>query len=131
MTSRILQCRIELDGQPREPRSYIELGEKGGADGMTMERNGALWVCLPKAQTVERYDSRGHLTARVHTNGMPIACALSEDDQTLYIVGAETLPEGTSVFTAIANQTTRGWLAQAHIGSGGKAQPAHEHRKAA
>jgi 2-polyprenyl-6-methoxyphenol hydroxylase-like FAD-dependent oxidoreductase/sugar lactone lactonase YvrE len=113
----VLQLRIEPDGSLGSPRPYIEFSdEEGGPDGMTIARDGSIWVCLPKRRAVQRYDGAGHLTARVETPpGMPIACALSADDGTLYIVGADGLPPGTSIFQAIAERRTRGWVMQADL----------------
>ena len=113
MKRRVLQVRIEADGGLGTPRPYIEFSaEEGGPDGLCIDRTGALWVCLPHAGAVQRYDGAGRLTARVGTpDGTPIACALSADDRTLYVVGC-LMPADTPIFQAIANKATRGWLAQ-------------------
>lgn len=117
MKNRVLQVRIAADGSLGSARPYIQFADdEGGPDGLAIERGGAIWVCLPKRQAVQRYDGAGRLTARVHTPaGMPIACALSSDDKTLYIVGADALPAGTHNFQAIASKATRGWVAQADL----------------
>jgi 2-polyprenyl-6-methoxyphenol hydroxylase-like FAD-dependent oxidoreductase/sugar lactone lactonase YvrE len=115
MRDRVLQIRIEADGSLGTPRPYIEFGDKGGPDGIAIERSGAIWVCLPKSRAVERYDGAGRLTARVETpDGLPIACAVGADDRTLYIVGA-AFPPDQPLFQAIATGATRGWVASADL----------------
>ena len=115
MRNRIVQIRIEADGTLGTPRPYIEFGDKGGPDGMTIGRAGALWVCLPKDGAVERYDGAGRLTARVEVDGTPIACALGHDETTLYVVGCDFTTAGTPLFEAIATGATRGWIATANL----------------
>ena len=88
--ARVQQCRIHLNGDLKEARPYIELGAKRACDGMTIDRDGALWLCLPDSHAVERYDHRGRLSGRIDlSKATPRSCVLSSNEQTLFIAGIE------------------------------------------
>ena len=105
----ILQCRILLDGDLSEPRPYIALDPNSdGASSIAIERDGALWVCMPKLQRLNRYDKAARLSAHVTvTQGQPELCALSDDEQQLFIAGTATVGANN-------DGPAPGWLAIAH-----------------
>ena len=119
MTGKVVQCRISRDGDLGEPRPFVNLT----TDGMTGDRAGGVWACCPVGEEgVLRYDSAGHLTARVATpGGNPVACALAgaaRDE--LWIVGFETLAEGANLFDAMRKRETRGVLWRAKVAAPAK-----------
>lgn len=118
LRSRVLQLRLHADGSVGAPRPFIAFDDDEGApDGVCIDRQGGLWVCLPRRRAVQHYDKAGRLTGRVHTpDGLPIACALGKDEATLHVVGIAPLPPQRSIFAAIAARETQGWLASATLG---------------
>ena len=85
---------------------------------MAGDRAGGIWACCPVGEEgVLRYDSAGHLTARVTTpGGHPVACALTGAQQDeLWIVGFETLPAGANLFDAMRKGETKGVLWRAKV----------------
>lgn len=53
-------------GTLREPRIFVELDEfEGMPDGLTVDRDGGLWVCHWDGGCVSRYDPTGQLTWRL------------------------------------------------------------------
>ena len=117
MTRRISQSRIDQrTGRLSDTRPALAL-EGGGCDGMAIDAAGGTWLCIPRANVVERYDRAGRLSARIEFAGsmMPIACALDDDESSLYIVGIEPLSPGSDIFGALQRRETVGRLACAAL----------------
>ena len=112
----VSQYRIEANGLPIERRLFADLGGKF-CNGLGHDPADGVWVCCPGSNgEVQRYDSRGIRTHVVHIDGEPMACAYGgNDNQTLFIVGIEALPEGANLFESMAQKLTVGKLWSATV----------------
>ncbi len=124
-SGRILQSRFELNGDPRSPRGYIHTDPASAPRGLCIDRSGGLWVCLPGARALERYDRRGEPDARIETPGIiPMICALSADGTELLIGGVEAPGEGGPPHQTLAGSVPRGWIGKADLTPSGLAAAA-------
>jgi 2-polyprenyl-6-methoxyphenol hydroxylase-like FAD-dependent oxidoreductase/sugar lactone lactonase YvrE len=128
---RVAQCRISPDGTLNAPRSYVALPGGSACAGLAIGRNGTLWVCLSsnaanssdQGGEIRGYNNAARLQSRIElAGGSPTACALSEDEHSLYIVG--TTNDGTRIagvnvddadVAGTDDPSANGWLAQAKI----------------
>jgi sugar lactone lactonase YvrE len=81
-----------VDGDPRDRRPYVELGERDHPDGMCIDAAGAAWVACPVSRRFIRITPAGEITDIVETGERrAIACMLDDDEQALYLCTAATL----------------------------------------
>ncbi len=116
----VVQMRLWADGSIGEPRPYA----RQTPDGLALEAasaGGGVWVCHPGKALVVRYDPAGRPTDEVELvlpgggEGRAIACAVSPDGATLWVVGIEALAPGADLFAAMADKATVGHLWRADI----------------
>lgn len=107
-TRTVNQCRINADGSLGALRPFVSQL----SDGMAGDASDGVWICVPETDGgVLRYDGAGHLTDRVVIDGgTPVSCTFDTASDTLYIVGIESLPEGTNFFTEMSTKRTKGRL---------------------
>ncbi len=116
----VVQMRLWADGSIGEPRPYA----RQTPDGLALEAGSAgagVWVCHPGKALVVRYDPAGRPTDEVElvlpggSEGRAIACAVSPDGATLWVVGIEALAPGADLFAAMADKATVGHLWRADL----------------
>jgi len=94
-------CRVDVfdydgDWGLRNRRTFTEIRSDGMPDGLTVDREGGVWVALYAGGAVHRYDASGNLDAVVEVPvSKPTACTFGGDDLgTLFVTTTrEGLPE--------------------------------------
>ncbi|MBL4801907.1 MAG: SMP-30/gluconolactonase/LRE family protein [Emcibacter sp.] len=121
---------ISEDGSLTNRRLHVDLsdrheGQKGFPDGMGIDDEGGIWICLVFNNYIERYNAAGELTHSIHTPGLsPVACTIGgPDGKTMYITGTVDV-EGEDHLEAILSGAVRSniWTAKVPYGSK-KARP--------
>jgi sugar lactone lactonase YvrE len=88
--SRITAFSIRADGSLDGRRLWAALGE-AFPDGISLDRQGRLWIAAPNLGEVLQVTEGGEVTQRIRTQGAPYACTLGgEAGKTLFITSAES-----------------------------------------
>ena len=87
--NRLVRLAVEDDGGLGAPEVFAELGERR-PDGICLDPSGAVWVASPFSSEFLLVGAGGELLASGSTPGSwAVACALSADAATLFVVTAE------------------------------------------
>lgn len=81
-------------GRLGEPRRFVSLSESPGRpDGLTVDAEGGVWVAVPRAGAVRRYDAAGKLDETIELpTRMVTSCAFGGTDvDQLYVTSSSTL----------------------------------------
>ncbi|MBW2367186.1 MAG: SMP-30/gluconolactonase/LRE family protein [Deltaproteobacteria bacterium] len=121
---------IADDGSLNGRRLHVSLGDlypdgKGWVDGMGIDDDEGIWVCLVNSNEVERFNKAGELTHRVNLPGInPVACTIGgPDGKTLYITGTIHV-EGTDHLEELVAGRVRSTVWEAKVPfSNAKARP--------
>lgn len=115
---------IGSDGNLTNGRVILDLGsfpdskERTACDGLCIDAEDGLWLSLLDFEVFVRRDRHSNFTHVVQTHGHATACALGGDDgKTLFMV-TNTVPEGNTLFRAMANRLTTDSIATCRVSVG-------------
>lgn len=93
MACRILAFPVAVDGRLGAPRVHIELGARS-PDGVSLDRQGRLWVASPFTSEFVRFSSQGEVERIVEVPGLwAVTCAVGANDDELWCAVVETTIE--------------------------------------
>lgn len=123
----LLQFDIEPNGALKNRRLFWSLSaaspdgvidfEKNhaGIDGGFIDSEDGIWLSLLGLHKFVRIDKRGDITHEIHVDGDAIACALGDDEETLYLVTNYIPEDAESIFSAMLEKTTKSVITYAKL----------------